>query len=107
MSDQQRYLESSASLQQVRIGIATAVGLGVLHYDVSNSAIVSSAHDIMDILRVQRQITIVDPDKILNTGPGVPIGYTIKRWVGRDAYVQAAQLLGAQTIDVMRQITKK
>lgn len=112
MSDQ-KFLEAMVNFQQVHIGISIAVSLGVAHYDDGPgdrpgiSRIMSHPDEIVRALRDGRHICIADPDKILNTGSGVPVGYTVKRWVARGDYAQAAQLLGAQTVDVMRQVLKK
>lgn len=108
MTDQ-RFLEAMVNYQQVQIGIAVAVGLGVAHYDYETGMPRLMVHDddIIRLLRTKTQIAISDPDKVLNTGPGVQIGETHKRWIARGDYAQAVQLLGAQTIDVMRQIKEK
>jgi hypothetical protein len=105
-----KFREAMASYEQVQAGVAVAVALGVLHYKTEGARgefIVIEAEEILALIRERSQICILDPDKILNTGVGVPVGDTSRRWVPRGDYAQAAQLLGAQTIDIMRQVLVK
>lgn len=106
MNDQ-RYLEAMVNAQQVQVGITVAASLGVMLWvkdGFGGERRLVGPDDVMLALRNNAQIIVTDPVKVLSTSPGVQIGDTSRRWIQRGDYAQAVQLLGAQTIDVMRQV---
>lgn len=104
------WLEAMVNIQQVHVGITVAVAMGVVHTErdgYGGERRLYGPEAILRSLRNKSQIMISDPDQVLNTGPGVQIGETARRWIGRGDYAQAVQLLGAQTVDIMRQVLTK
>lgn len=90
----------------LQAGIALAVAHGVWHWANAGTwkeKKIWTVYDIIEMLKANTKLLVHDPDDILSL-KGVQVGTTTKFWVERADYVQAILLLGAQQIDIMRQV---